>query len=254
MHDLNIFVGPVGAKPKWNRLNIEYLESRPFVNKITVPWHELFVINNFMARLDCDRIIEDFDRQNTYPVGVSGYSNTLTDVGSRRAMGWMSEFADHISNRLYELNVLPQLIHKNNFHSPHPEYTEKGLKYLGSTPWMRFMKYIGGGKHVPHHDAAFVNESEQYITLYSWVLYLNDVPSPNGGAFQFVNDNQLHLPPVEWQTKDWDSMAPTDRILHSFQPQSGQLLVFPHWLCHQVEKLIEGERYIIRGDIAYTWE
>jgi hypothetical protein len=124
------------------------------------------------------------------------------------------------------------------------------MELLGSTPWLRFMKYKSGGMHTPHHDAPFRNEEEQYITLFSWVLYLN-TPNGKGGHFQFVNDlKQKGKHPFLWNTSDWTNMS--NDVTLDVAPVEARMLIFPHWLCHQVQQYVgEGYRYIIRGDVAY---
>jgi hypothetical protein len=124
---------------------------------------------------------------------------------------------------------------------------------LGSTPFMRFMKYPDGGRHVPHYDAPYNSAKQRYTTLMSWVIYLN-TPIGTGGEFQFIDDRQWHLSPWNKNKSDWDRMAQKEEVLASIKPQAGKLLVFPHWLAHQVSLYSNDTaswRYIIRGDVAY---
>lgn len=122
------------------------------------------------------------------------------------------------------------------------------------------MQYLSGGKHVPHFDNDFYCETESYRTLYSWVLYLNDVPAKQGGGFQFVDDGirQPYSKRSKEMFADWTQMATSEQIIKTVQPKAGRLVVFPHWRCHQVQEFIASEectfRAIIRGDLAYVVE
>jgi hypothetical protein len=219
------------------------------------------VLENAVSRDICRHLIMQFDQQESYPVGVDGYVNPNENPGSHRAMGWDVNVANHLTGIM--LSYVPMYFTNRNdtligidstkirkdFKVPFP--MKNSYSFLGSTPWLRFMKYAKGGKHTPHYDAPYHNEIEKYITMFSWVLYLN-TPLGEGGSFQFVDDGQLFTHPAARNTKDWTKMS--DKIVLSVKPEAGKLLIFPHWLCHQVEEYIgEGHRYIIRGDVAYGY-
>jgi hypothetical protein len=225
-------------------------------------------LENVVPEHLCQSLIAQFDQQEQYPVGVDGYAIAAENPGSYRAMAWGEEVANYITMRM--LDHIPTWFSKRNgalkafYGYREIDQKLKSLEFrvpfdlgigqysvLGSTPWLRFMKYASGGKHTPHYDAPFHNEEERYITMYSWVLYLN-TPKGMGGAFQFVDDGQLDLHPSERNKDDWRVMS--DNIIHSIEPKEGSLLIFPHWLCHQVQEFIGlGHRYIIRGDLAYGY-
>jgi hypothetical protein len=132
------------------------------------------------------------------------------------------------------------------------------LTLAGITPYMRFMRYFSGGKHVPHYDALFLDTAGQYVTLMSWVIYLN-TPRGTGGDFQFVEDGQGALIPSKRDRSDWKRMGKDEEVIASVSPREGRLLIFPHWLPHQVQLYqsetmeADGRRIIIRGDVAYSW-
>jgi hypothetical protein len=225
--------------------------------------YPVYIIDNFFDRRTCADLIKQFDAQEQYVVGVDGYGDPEANIGSYRAMGWSEFVASKITENLryviqekkftmpfLEDGIDPISCGKPFALSFHPHDVGNGMELLGSTPWLRFMKYKSGGMHTPHHDAPFRNEEEQYITLFSWVLYLN-TPNGKGGHFQFVNDlKQKGKHPFLWNTSDWTNMS--NDVTLDVAPVEARMLIFPHWLCHQVQQYVgEGYRYIIRGDVAY---
>lgn len=258
MTDINKYYG--NNKPQWtpdldwyfNQLYL--LGDRPEVNKIITGQYDypIYIIDNAIYSDICKDLVKQIDKQKLYPVGVDGYCDPSNNIGSYRTMGWCEDLAWLISATLREsLDLQSHRIRSTRFAFPFKDV--KDSYWLeGSTPYMRFMKYKNGGMHVPHHDAPYHNEEENYITLFSWVLYLN-TPEGKGGEFQFVKDKRNAFKhPVQWDTSDWKNMS--DDITISIQPKQARLLVFPHWLCHQVNQYIgDDARYIVRGDVAYGY-
>lgn len=258
MHNVNLYSGP-NDKPEWNP-NIDYMKKTFMFDYKDLIFHysdyPIYVLENAFSSDVCDALIREFDVQNQYAVGVDGYVDPNEQAGSYRAMAWSESFAKQMSKKLNML-IDEKLfgsdgitLRSNNNLFATPFQPEVGVyKLLGSTPWLRFMKYASGGKHTPHYDAPFHNKDERYITLFSWVLYLN-TPDGTGGSFQFVRDGQESIHPRNQKRDDWTHMS--ERSIFDVEPERGKLLVFPHWLCHQVEEYLgEGYRYIIRGDVAY---
>jgi hypothetical protein len=248
MHDLSIFYGD-GVPPLWTpditgQFN-GMTDVRPLGNYV-------FVIDDVLNQQGCSDLIVQFEHQNMYPVGVDGYM-TGDDfvVGSYRTMGWSVSLARKMSD---VFRLLPEIIQANQFPSPFRDDLE--FRRLGATPWMRFMRYGNGGQHVPHYDNSYHCNEQSYRSLFSWVLYLNTVPRQHGGTFDFVDDGYRNHPldrPKE-AFQDWTRMADDEEVIFSINPRRGRMLIFPHWLCHQVSEYTgQDARYIIRGDLAYSY-
>lgn len=265
MHNLKQYNNPNCERPSWNP-DIDVDDTSIFIEKQRIVkdfiYYPVYTINDAFSLENCNSLIEQFETQEKYPVGIDGYSNSIENAGSFRAMAWAESLSDKITDVLsvmsekqynldhranHLLEVDTGFVFPTSLEKEYPKYN-----LLGSTPWMRFMRYKNGGMHVPHYDAPFINEVQRYVTLYSWVLYLN-TPEGDGGEFEFVNDEKNEsLNPYFWDRSDWTHMS--DDILLSIKPERGKLLIFPHWLCHQVKKYTgDGYRYIIRGDIAYGY-
>lgn len=278
MKRLSVFNGEL--KPGWNpELNIK-VDVQSKVKKYLKPEglspkfiEYFYLVDNFLDKKSCEGLISEFSLQASSPVGVSGYSDVNggdqkknTEVGSFRSNAWSVILAEQISVGLKSLLVDEWRLKSDSrttesvFLNENGEQTRMPLdphiySLLGSTPFMRFMKYPSGGRHVPHYDAPYINSSQRYVTLMSWVIYLNS-PVGIGGEFQFVDDNQWHLSPAIKNKADWQRMAEEKEIIESVKPTEGRLLVFPHWLAHQVSLYTGTEkswRYIIRGDVAYGY-
>lgn len=249
MHNVNEFYGENKPKfnPKFYDEEINLIFEKKSLN--LVKKFPFYISRNTISNKLCNQLIEQFENQEKYPVGVDGYFINKNDIGSYRTMGWSPELSKLITERLEK--ICPKIINEDLFPLCF-DHKNRNFQFLGSTPFLRFMRYIDGGKHTPHYDAPFWNEEEKYVTLFSWVLYLNK-PNGVGARFQFINDlQQLEGHPTQWDRSDWRNMS--DDVLESISPEGGLLLVFPHWLCHQVEEFIgNGYRYIIRGDVAYGY-
>ena len=228
-----------------------------------------YVVNGFLNQQDCSTLTREFYQQEAHAVGVDGYQDTKNpqSIGSYRTNAWAVPLAEGISEQFHLLLRREREFGRNDgsnlpiYRDCHGEPLDIPLDYsnfelIGSTPFMRFMRYPGGGQHVPHYDAPYVASSAMYTTLMSWVLYLNTPPG-SGGEFQFIDDRQWHLHPLNRDRSDWTSMAKPEDIMASVEPKCGRLLIFPHWLPHQVALYAHegsGWRTAIRGDIAYAFE
>jgi len=262
MYDVDKFYGE--NIPKWSPIITESRESDFSAVELDLPvnghhW-TVFRADNVFSEEYCNSLIRQFDAQEQYPVGVDGFCNAEDKAGSYRAMAWSPTVASAVSEKLRDV-MRRHLVLMNMHMAPSAwpnqlltpfRSSNRHFVQLGSTPWLRFMKYKNGGMHTPHYDAPFECKQEEYITLFSWVLYLN-TPTGQGGEFQFVKDTRnVCYHPCEWDRSDWTEMS--DNATLVIPPKRGRLLVFPHWLCHQVQQYIgEDYRYIIRGDVAYGY-
>lgn len=118
------------------------------------------------------------------------------------------------------------------------------------SPLLRFMRYEKGGEHYAHYDAAYIYENPRYRTLMSFVIYLTT--NKDGGATRFIKDNQEHKPVWERDHEDWLRPCTQKEVICSVPPVKGNVLVFDHRICHDVEQYCgENPRIIIRGDVTF---
>lgn len=249
MYDVSKYYGD--SKPTWEpKLGAEERQTQSELGR------GIQIFRNILSADQCNSLISQFEIVEKYPVGVDGYCNDPENAGSYRAMAWAPELAEMLTHKAF-IYLLPEYfdepLNDTRFKDESDQESRYEYQLLGSTPWLRFMRYENSGMHVPHYDASYHCPQELYRTLYSWVLYLNDVPEEQGGAFQFVDDTQSEH---RHDFSDWTRMANPEEIMESIQPERGMILVFPHWLCHQVQRFTSTEqnryRYLVRGDVAYA--
>jgi hypothetical protein len=230
------------------------------------------ILQNAITAESAQNIIDQFEARPKYAVSVSGYPDD-EKVGSQRANAWATDLAEVLNPLFSHAADLPNFsgdgrsLHygwdtgdRNTPPIDAPFSTENtDYSLIGTTPWMRFMKYSSNEsktpRHVPHFDAPYFCKEEQYITLYSWVLYLNDLKEGDGGRLQFIDDGYTNIHEQDRPTEafsDWREMADPGNVIYSLAPKRGTLIIFPHWVCHQVENFVGDVRYMIRGDVAYS--
>eukprot|EP01112_Ceratiomyxa_fruticulosa_P013515 TRINITY_DN3803_c0_g2_i4.p1 TRINITY_DN3803_c0_g2~~TRINITY_DN3803_c0_g2_i4.p1 ORF type:complete len:220 (-),score=34.51 TRINITY_DN3803_c0_g2_i4:110-769(-) len=110
----------------------------------------------------------------------------------------------------------------------------------------RLCRYSPGGHFAPHFDGNFVKSSEER-SFYTFMVYLNGREDFEGGATNFLSDNQvLYINP---ESKIFQGTK--DNILRAVVPQAGMALIFLHPIMHEGEQVVGGMKYILRTDIMY---
>ena len=112
-----------------------------------------------------------------------------------------------------------------------------------------FVRYPSGGAFAPHSDGRAVHDFN-LRSLYSIVLYLNDLPAGCGGGTSFyVPDAIQKLVPAE-KTGRWT--ADPSLVLSTVEPKAGRMLVFQQTQIHEgVPPVAPHMKYIIRSDIMF---
>ncbi len=92
-------------------------------------------------------------------------------------------------------------------------------------------KYIKGGNLCVHSDGSTSDENN--VSSYTIIIYLND--DFLGGRTVFVND--------------YDDNEIVNEDSSYIEPKKGKLIMIKQDALHYAEKLISGEKYILRGDV-----
>jgi hypothetical protein len=181
------------------------------------------------------------------PVGISGYSSTAKgEIGSWRATGWSVDLASALYERLRPVLPCVRFLDDHSFTDAHGQHA---WRIVGLSPLLRFMRYPPGGRHLCHYDAAF-DYGDGRRTLLSVVFYLTDASA--SGATRFVRDGQELLPTAQRRFDDWTRDTRCEEVIVRVVPHAGDVLVFDHRLCHDVERWDDpGDRIIIRADVVY---
>lgn len=229
--------------------------KEPVINKITgEPIQDAYIINNALSQEDCNYLIDFMMSSPSFEnVSIQGRKDIVDDrVGSRRT----TVFSPDLATRLKP--IFDKYIDDLKCDNTTPTDWWQDLpdadlsfdwEYLGISPMLRFMKYEKHGQHYAHYDAGFIYNITNYRTLLSFVIYLTTNLS---GATRFIEDNQSHLNVWDRQHDDWTREALQSEVIATSQPIRGNILVFPHRMCHDVEQYMEDEpRIIIRGDVLF---
>lgn len=205
----------------------------------------------------CNEIIQHFEHGSKfYPVGFQGKSDVLheEEIGSYRVTTHDVNFAKFLTS--YLLSSYTSLLTPITFdeYSPVDWQSDNpdGLNYwipLHVSPVFRYMKYGKGGKHATHYDQTFkLPENPLIRTMQSGVLYL----STNEVYTRFINDEQDDLLFVNRNHNDWERETLNSEVIDESKSEKGKVLLFPHYLPHDVSENFEDEeRIIIRFDIFY---
>ena len=224
------------------------LAALPTREAVDVSHGFAIVAKNVLTARDVDVLRSAVKAAGTEaPVGVTGYASAMDgEIGSWRATGWSVELAAALYERLRP--VLPSVRFLND-HSFTDALGQHAWRIVGLSPLLRFMRYPPGGRHLCHYDAAY-DYGDGRRTLLSVVFYLTDASA--GGATRFVRDDQETLPTAQRCFDDWTRDTREDEVIASVLPRAGDVLVFDHRLCHDVERWDgPGDRIIIRSDVVY---
>lgn len=248
---------PNGSKPWYVPLSYrDKCDSRKL-------YGEARLFKNLISAYDCNDIVKEFMKSpNFESVSVQGNKDVKDDrMGSRRTTVWAPYLAEELWEQQLKNVIMPPdhftwfTDGKSNSETDwwQGDDNRKCWKPIGVSPMFRFMVYDKGGQHYPHYDAAYIYDNDNYRTLYSMVIYLTTVK--NGGATRFIQDNQKGIPVWERNHSDWIREPSEDEVIAKVRPVKGNVLIFPHRMCHDVEKYLgmddEKQRIIIRGDIVF---
>lgn len=123
---------------------------------------------------------------------------------------------------------------------------------FGTVNDLLFSRY-NEGNHFAIHTDGFNIESFDCRSMFSIVIYLNDLKEGEGGETVFYgtdrNGGMMLRDPVTNKV-----IGDPSRILASERPKAGSATVFYHNIFHQSQPIAKGngaKKYIIRSDIMY---
>jgi hypothetical protein len=236
----SLALDPLGECPLWERL--------------ILPFDEAFAVRvrGALTAADCERLQEAaLQCGAAEPVGVTGIRDGY-GVGSMRSTAWSPDLAMALFARVRPAIPAVRFLGERCFTDAFATSTRPGherWRVVGLTPVLRFMRYAASGRHLCHYDAGY-DYGDGRRTLLSVVFYLTD--AADSGATRFVRDGQELLPVHARSFADWDRDTREGEVLVRVQPARGDVLVFDHRLCHDVERWDgPGERMIVRADVVY---
>ncbi|MEO8354213.1 MAG: NAD(+) synthase [Chthoniobacteraceae bacterium] len=245
---------PTEALPgAWNPppIELDQVASVPGIEAIPMDGLAMRVRHALTPR-DCERLRAAFATAGcAVPVGVTGVCDAH-GIGSQRAAAWSPELSCVLWQKLApvvpSVRFLDQYSPTDGFATP-TRAGHRSWRVVGLSPLLRFMRYDRGGQHFAHYDAGF-DYGDGRRTLLSVVFYLSD--AAESGATRFVRDGQSSKPVGERDFSDWDRETRADEVAFAVHPKTGDVLVFDHRLCHDVQRW-DGPtpRVIVRADVVY---
>lgn len=112
----------------------------------------------------------------------------------------------------------------------------------------RFNRYTGPSLGFePHRDSLYV-ENYDNRSIYTILIYLNDVSENDGGDTVFIKSsapNRDHIITVQ------DEMLYDHQITSFIKPKTGLVAVMAHNRIHRADQLKNNHKYVIRSDIIF---
>jgi len=209
-------------------------------------------IRNALTADDCARLTRAMNESNiAEPVGVTGVRDSY-GVGSVRATAWSPDLAHKLWRSIAPAAPQVRFLSENaptDFFATADRARHMKWRVVGLSPLLRFMRYEKGGKHLCHYDAGY-DYKDGRRTLMSVVFYLST--AEGSGATRFVRDGQESMPTHLRNFSDWDRDTLASEVVAGVYPVAGDVLLFDHRLCHDVEEWRgDTSRVIIRGDLVY---
>ncbi|KAG9068722.1 hypothetical protein KI688_011005 [Linnemannia hyalina] len=130
----------------------------------------------------------------------------------------------------------------------------EGRPVVGMNERLRFLKYFPGDQFAPHMDGEYRRtDGSGDVTKITIQFYLNGGEKDGddgllGGETSFLSERSFgRLPGAGSMTKGEEKEV--ERI--AVACRTGQALIFQHDLIHEGSRVIEGVKYVVRGDILY---
>jgi hypothetical protein len=217
------------------------------------------VLENVLSEEECKSLISFMNcSPNFEEVGVQGMKDKKDDrIGSLRTSVWSPKIAEGIWNRIENFLSIKWCgkFTATDWYQKNEIYYIDGdceAEPIAVSPLLRFMKYSNGCSHNAHYDASFIYPNNpNYRTLKSMVIYLT---TNENAATRFIDDKQQNKPIWNRNHDDWNRGVRCDEIIAKSECIAGNVLLFDHRMCHDVEQYFGNkERIIIRGDIIYEF-
>lgn len=215
------------------------------------------ILKQFLSRGDIFELVDLFDRAPIKEaVSIQGLKDVHSEKGSERTTMWSEELADQLTTKLLNTHWFNKQEVTNEYSRTdswqHVSNDKNHWDLVGFSPLLRFMEYKSGGQHYAHYDAGYIYPDTNYRTLKSVVIYLT---TNSTGATRFIRDNQSYIRQQFRDNNDWDKEADPNLVIYEVLPVAGNVLIFNHRLCHDVDKFIPATSYerriIIRADLIY---
>ncbi|KUJ11654.1 uncharacterized protein LY89DRAFT_688836 [Mollisia scopiformis] len=193
----------------------------------TDPTHFVHIISNLLSLSECNSIIASH-------TDLSPSNLTYGTIRTRE------QFFDRpLANRLWS--------RISKFYAGTRIQDEDGYWWVakGLNPDLRLSKYEKDGKFTAHFDyPRSLSLNEQ--TFLSLNIYLNTVPSSLGGSTRILRHEAT-------KGDYWNGIDGLE-VLARIQPVQGCASVFRDTVWHDGDKLLGGEKFLLRSDVVFERE
>lgn len=213
------------------------------------------IIHGALSNHECQQLLKLMSKSPNFEgVSVQGRKDVVDDrVGSLRTSIWSQALAESLFLKIKNY-LEPTLYASTYMATDWWQGNKQRTRWVlsGMSPLLRFMRYEEGGEHYAHYDAGYIYKDDNVRTLKSVVIYLTTCEDGKGGATRFIKDRQEDIPIWDRQHLDWTRKVYNKEVIASSRPMAGNILVFNHRECHDVEQYLgKTPRIIIRTDLIY---
>ncbi|MEO9864130.1 MAG: 2OG-Fe(II) oxygenase [Yoonia sp.] len=180
--------------------------------------HLVFEISEFADTDFCNRVIDRANAIGFEPATITSENGTLITPEIRnndRVIFDDVGFAEKIWLRV----------------SPHFRKPFKSLVATGINERFRVYRYVAGQFFDWHQDGEF-QRPDGSVSKFTMMIYLND--GLDGGGTSFA-----------------DVFSPHVFADFTINPAMGKALIFHHPLSHRGDRIISGEKYVLRTDVMF---
>jgi len=149
------------------------------MNKLKEVAHEIFVMDDFLSKQECQKIISNEEEMNFTSADIDTIDGKKVNSyirNNERADLFSYELAEELWTKLGEIEL------------PIFDY----MNAIALSPFFRFYKYSTGEKFNMHKDAQ--QRVGENITYYTFMVYLNDDFEGGNTVFQL---NEISIKPKE---------------------------------------------------------
>jgi len=201
----------LGEKKQKNK-NYNYLVCE----KINYDNNLLSLINNVFSYEECNNLI-------IYSEKI-GYVQASSYIDKYKKEHFFLEIRKSLRCIVDDINFA-KILYKRIAHIIPNNY--KDMTFCEINPRFRFLKYTDGDHFAKHTDEHYKNDKNE-ISLITVLIYLNDNYEGGNTKFLFDNDNEI-----------------------SIIPKIGLICLMDQNILHEVPKLINGVKYVIRTELMY---
>lgn len=207
----------------------------------------LKIVNNFLSEKNILNIKKYINLNSSSFVKTDIYGqNKNVDGGSKRISFYDKIFADNLLFKIKQCG-LADIIKTKDIKHCFTNYGEGSVfKLKEVNPMFRVLKYEENSELVPHYDDSF-NKNEQERSLVTLLIGVSC--AENGGITEFILNAQDFDSYENRNFNDLDSLVKDVDL--SYQIKSGDLVLFDHRIQHQSNKIISGEKVVIRSELIY---